>query len=68
MTKIPFCGNHINEVKQMSYFNPTLRSRFESLPIELKNEILSRNVHIETLRDLIAVLEDIVREGEADSP
>lgn len=52
----------------MSYVNPTLRSRFESLPIELKNEILSRNVHIETLRDLIAVLEDIVREGEADSP
>lgn len=41
MTKIPFCGNHINEVKQMSYVNPTLRSRFESLPIELKNEILS---------------------------
>ena len=52
----------------MSYVNPTLRSRIESLPIELKNEILSRNVHIETLRDLIAVLEDIVREGEADSP
>jgi hypothetical protein len=48
----------------MSYVNPKLRFKFESLPIDLKNEILSRDVHIETLNDLIAVLEDIVREGE----
>lgn len=49
----------------MSYVNPKLGPKFESLPIELKNEILSRNVHIETLNDLIAILEKIVQEGEA---
>ena len=51
----------------MSYVNPKLRYHFESLPIDLKNEILSRNVHLETLNDLIAVLEEIVREGEESS-
>ena len=29
----------------MSYVNPKLRYYFESLSIDLKNEILSRNVH-----------------------
>ena len=51
----------------MSYVNPKLRYYFKSLSIDLKNEILSRNVHLETLNDLIAVLEEIVREGE-ESP
>lgn len=51
----------------MSYVNPKLRYYFESLSIDLKNEILSRNVHLESLNDLIAVLEEIVREGE-ESP
>lgn len=47
----------------MSYVNPKLRAQWESLPIDLKNEILSRDVRLETLADLIAVLEAIVREG-----
>ena len=51
----------------MSYVNPKLRCYFESLSIDLKNEILSRNVHLETLNDLIAILDEIVREGE-ESP
>ena len=44
----------------MSYINPALRSQFESLSIELKNEILSRNVTINSLPDLISVLQQIV--------
>ncbi len=49
----------------MSYVNPILRSRFESLPVNLKNEILSRNVTLNNLQDLIDVLQVIVDEAEA---
>lgn len=48
----------------MSYVSPKLHEQFESLEIGLKNEILSRDVHLETLGDLISVLEQIVSEGE----
>ena len=48
----------------MSYVSPKIRSQFESLAVQLKNEILSRNVYMENLHDLIAVLETIVSEGE----
>lgn len=48
----------------MSYVDPTLRYRFESLPISLKNAILERDVQLNTLSDLFAVLEKIVAEGE----
>lgn len=47
----------------MSYINPKLRTQFESLSVDLKNEILSRNVRIETLQDLIGVLEQISSEA-----
>ncbi len=46
----------------MSYVNPAIKEKFESLSIGLKNEILSRNVQLNTLQDLIRVLEDIVAE------
>lgn len=49
----------------MSYVSPALRSRFESLFIDQKNEILSRNVTLNSLQDLMAVLQQIVEEGEA---
>lgn len=49
----------------MSYVNPMLRAKFESLPIDLKNEILSRNVTLNNLHDLIDVLQQIVDEDEA---
>lgn len=49
----------------MSYVSPALQSRFESLSIDLKNEILSRNVTLNSLQDLIEVLQQIVDEGEA---
>lgn len=48
-----------------SYVSPALRDKFETLSVELKNNILERNVHLETLQDLIGVLETIVAEGEA---
>ena len=47
----------------MSHIAPRLQPQFESLSIDLKNEILSRDVQINTLHDLIAVLEQIVNEG-----
>lgn len=48
----------------MSYVSPNVRSQFESLSINLKNEILSRNVNIQNLNDLISVLQKIVDEAE----
>lgn len=43
-----------------SYVNPKLRTQFESLSIDLKNEILSKNVTLNNMNDLIRCLEDIV--------
>lgn len=48
-----------------SYISPAVQDKFETLSIDLKNCILERNVTINTLFDLIHVLEDIVAEGEA---
>ena len=52
----------------MSYVDPKLRYRFESLPIELKNEILRRDVSLYTLNDLIECLQSIVEEELALPP
>lgn len=49
----------------MSYVSPSIQPKFESLSIELKNEILSRDVSLHNLHDLIAVLQVIVDESEA---
>ena len=51
-----------------SYIAPELRDKFESLPINLKDCILERNVQLKNIHDLIRVLEDIVAEGEAPFP
>ncbi|CUX22525.1 hypothetical protein [Clostridium sp. C105KSO13] len=48
-----------------SYVAPEIREKFESLPINLKNCILEKNVQLKNIYDLIHVLEDIVAEGEA---
>lgn len=48
----------------MSYVDPILRDKFESLSIDLKNSILERNVEINTIYELIHVLEEIVKETE----
>ena len=46
-----------------SYVSPKILEKFETLSVDLKNDILERNVHLETLQDLIQVLETIVKEG-----
>lgn len=46
----------------MSYIAPELQEKFNSLSTDLKNEILSRNVKLYTLNDLIRCLEDIVQD------
>lgn len=48
----------------MSYVNPTIKNEFETLPIELKNAILAKDATINSMADLIRVLEDISNEGE----
>lgn len=48
-----------------SYVAPELREKFETLSVDLKNIILERNVRLNNIYDLIAVLEDIVNEGES---
>ena len=45
-----------------SYVSPALRTKFETLSIDLKNKILERNVSLNTIYDLIHVLEQIVEE------
>lgn len=48
-----------------SYVSPAIQDKFETLSVELKNIILERNVRLNTLQDLINVLENIVSEAEA---
>lgn len=49
----------------MSYVSSLVRPQFDTLAADLKDEILSRNVHLENLNDLIFILEKIVAEAEA---
>jgi hypothetical protein len=51
----------------MSHVAPAIREKFESLPIELKNSILERDVQLNNIYDLMHVLEQIVAEGEKDT-
>lgn len=44
----------------MSYVDPKIRDKFESLSIDLKNEILGRDVKLYTMNDLMRCLQDIV--------
>ena len=47
-----------------SYVSPVIQDKFETLSVDLKNMILQRNVQLNTLLDLIHVLEQIVAENE----
>lgn len=47
-----------------SYVAPELREKFETLSINLKNTILERDVQLNSIHDLIHVLEEIVDEDE----
>ena len=50
----------------MSYVAPAVKDKFETLSVELKNAILARNVEINTIHDLINVLDAIVKESEEE--
>jgi len=47
----------------LSYISPKVQPYFENLSLDLKNEILSRDVRLESLMDLIHCLQAIVDEG-----
>lgn len=49
-----------------SYVSPEIREKFETLSVDLKNMILERNVQLNTIYDLINVLEEIVKDDEAE--
>lgn len=51
---------------RMTTISPKVRSQFDSLSPALQNAILAKNVSINTLYDLIGVLDEIIREAEAD--
>lgn len=46
----------------MSHVSEELQPKFETLSFDLKNKILSRDVELNTIHDLIRVLEEIVEE------
>ncbi len=50
----------------MTNISPKVRSQFDSLSPSLQNAILEKNVSINTLYDLIGVLDEIIREAEAE--
>jgi hypothetical protein len=48
-----------------AYIAPEIRERFNSLSSDLQNCIIDRKEELYNIYDLIRVLEDIVREGDA---
>ncbi len=50
----------------MTYVAPAIKEKFESLSVDLKNEILERDVRLNNIHDLINVLDDIVKDSEKD--
>lgn len=52
----------------MSYISSAVQPKFNELSENLRNQILSRDVQLRTIYDLIHILEEIVNEEEAKSP
>lgn len=46
----------------MSYIAPSVQAKFETLSVDLKNQIMEQNVQINSIQDLINILERIVQE------
>ncbi len=67
LCSVKLCFDGYNRFEVMKFMasniDPKMRERFESLPIDLKNAILEKNVRIATLQELIRCLESIVGEG-----
>ena len=50
----------------MSYVNPAIQEKFDSIPADLREAILSMDVRLESMSDLMACLERIVAQGEKE--
>lgn len=50
----------------MSYVAPAIKDKFESLSVDLKNAILERDVNLNSIHDLINVLDVIVKEADEE--
>ncbi len=48
----------------MPYISPNVREKFNSLSPELQDVILSRGEDIQSIHDLIRILDKIVKEGD----
>ena len=48
----------------MSSVAPSIRAKFDSMPPELQQAVLSMDVQLETMNDLMSCLERIIAEGE----
>lgn len=58
-----YCTYYFRGDNMASYVSPELREEFETLSIDIKNNILKRNVRLNSIHDLINVLEVISREA-----
>ncbi|MGX8699852.1 hypothetical protein [Caproiciproducens sp.] len=47
----------------MADIGPAMKSKFDSLSKDLKEEIMKRDVRIDSIQDLIKCLDSIVAEG-----
>lgn len=46
----------------MAYVDPAIRPQFDSMPLELREHILSMGIRLETMSDLMGCLERIITE------
>lgn len=51
----------------MAQIAPAVKEKFDTLPTELKNVILEKDVQVNTIYDLMDVLQDIVDEEEKNN-
>lgn len=51
-------------MKLMTYINPRVEDQFNSLPSELKSYILQRDEKINTMADLLRILEQIAEDDD----
>ena len=59
-----FADYNVEVMEMASYIAPAVKDKFETLSVDLKNYILSRDVKINNMFDLIAELNKIVEEEE----
>lgn len=59
-----FADYNVEVMKLASYIAPAVKDKFETLSVDLKNYILSRDVKINNMFDLIAELNKIVEKEE----